>query len=163
LISSSDQLLAEAVALLHDLDDRAGLNAVDGLGGESLMRLRIELLPSGIDNLDPIPLQRLPQRAKHQQHSMRQPVLRVTFRIQPRSLQRPLQIVQHGQHIPRKLPLPASGSRLNIRGHPLPEVLEIGLSPLRQVQVLISLALRVSQQRIEIRLDLIGLSRGWHG
>jgi hypothetical protein len=55
---------------------------------------------------------------------------------------------------------------LNISCNPLAEVLEISLSPLGQFQILISLLVSVSKQRVEVRfnlasLGLIRLPRGW--
>jgi hypothetical protein len=65
---------------------------------------------------------------------------------------------------------------LNLRRHPLAVILEISLSALREFEVLVPLPLGVSQQGIEIALNLIGarafsigsralgvfrLTRGW--
>ena len=114
----------------------------------------IELLPLRIDRLDPVPRQRVPQAPEDEQDAMGQPVLGVPLRIQPSRLKRPLQVVEHRHHLPKHLSLPASRRSLNLRRHPLPEVLEVGLRPLGEIEVLVPLPLSVSQQRVEVLLDL---------
>jgi hypothetical protein len=121
------------------------------------MRLGIELLPARVDCLDAIPLQRFSQRSKHQQNSMGQSIVGVSFGVQSSRLQRPLQIVKHRNYIPGKLPSPARVSRLQIRGHPLAKVFEVGFRPLGEIEVLIPLSLGVSEQPIEIVFDLLGV------
>jgi len=51
-------------------------------------------------------------------------------------------------------------SGLDLRAHPLSEVLEVGFGPFREFEVLITLAMSVLKQRLEILLNLIGISRG---
>ena len=78
--------------------------------------------PPRVHGLDPAPRQGLPQAAKHEQHPVRKPVLRVPLRIQPRSLNSPLQIIQHRHHLPNHLSFPPSARSLHLSRHPLPVV-----------------------------------------
>ena len=87
---------------------------------------------------------------------MRQPVLGIALGVQPSGLNRPLQIVEHRHDLPNHLSFPSAASaRLNLSRHPLAEVLEVSLGPLGQIEVLVPLPLSVSQQRVEVLLDLL--------
>jgi hypothetical protein len=85
---------------------------------------------------------------------MSKPILRIPLRIQPSSLQRPLQIIEDRNHIPSHLSLPTKGRGLKITRYPLPVVLEVSLRPLGKVQILVPLPMSVSQKRVEVLFDL---------
>ena len=92
---------------------------------------------------------------------MCQPILRIPLRVQPSSLNSPLEVIENWHNLTQKLSFPSPSSSLNLRSHPLPIILEISLGPLGQVQILVPLPLCVRQQRLEISLDLIRrISRG---
>ncbi len=94
-------------------------------------------------------------------------ILGIPLRIETSSLKRPLQIVEHRQNPPKHFSFSPTGSGQNLSAHPLPEVLKISLRPLCEVQILVPLPLSVSEQCIEIFLDLLrsrGIrppTRGW--
>ena len=85
---------------------------------------------------------------------MGQPILRVPLGVQPSRLERPLQVVEDGHNVPEELALPASRRRLHLGAHPLAVVVEVGLCPLREFEVLVPLALGVRQQSVQVLFDL---------
>lgn len=161
--SRPDQLLPEAVPLLHRLDDNAGLNAIGSLSRKRFMERGVEPLPSRIDSLDPVSRERVAQAPEYEQHTMRQTIVRISLGIQASGLKSPLEVIEHRQNIPKHFSFPTPGGGQNISAHPLPEVLEVSFSPLRQVQVLVPLPLGISKQGIQVVLDPIRSSRGWRG
>ncbi len=139
-------MLTKHVALLQHLNNDPTLNPLSRQGGKRLMPIRIELLPLGIDNLDPMPPQGLPQPTEHHLDPSSQPLAALTLS----SLKCPLQIVHSINHLTSNLSFPPNLCSLNVPSNPLPIILKISLSPLSQLQILIPLPLSVSQQGIEV-------------
>ena len=73
----------------------------------------------------------------------------------PTGLERALEVVDHGQKRAGELGLAASEGLGGVLGHPLAVVLEVRPRSLRQLEVLIALALGLTEL-VEISLDLIG-------
>ena len=162
--SWSDHVVSEQVALLEYLQHHSRLNSLRRLGGKRFLCGRVEFLPPWIHRLDAIACQRVPQAPEHEQDAVSQCVVGVSFGVQTGSFYRSLKVVEHGHNLPKQVALPAGGCGLHLGRHPLAKVLEIGLRPLGQLQVLVPLPLRVLKQRIQIVLNLVSLpriSRGW--
>jgi hypothetical protein len=92
---------------------------------------------------------------------MGEPVLGVTLGIEARGLDRPLQIVEGGHDFSCDLSFPTQARGLRLHRHPLAVVLEVGLGPLGEFEVLVALFLCLGEDGIEVLFDR--LSRGWRG
>ena len=83
---------------------------------------------------------------------MGQRVVAVALGIEPGGLQRPLEVIEDRDHAPSHLGLAAQRRGLNLRRHPLAVVLEVGLSPASDVEVLVPFRFGVSQELGEVLL-----------
>ncbi|HEU5106381.1 MAG TPA: hypothetical protein VFU11_11135 [Solirubrobacterales bacterium] len=119
------------------------------------MLVGVELLTLGIDRLDAVSRERLPQSAEHHLDSGGK-VLTAPIG----QLQSSLEVVDSIDDFPSNFDLAPCLRSLDVPSYALTEILEVGFGPPGQFEVLLFLSLGVSQQRIEILLNLIRLSRG---
>ena len=147
------QRVADPVAALHGLDDDASLLAVLGRPRrERFVQARVEPLAGWVDRFDPGTRESANQLAMHQLDPLGQ-ALTVGG-------QRPCKAVEGGQNGAADLGLAAQQRVLAIPGGSLPVVVEVGAGPLRQLEVLVALALQVLDQLVEVTLDLLGRGLG---
>src|SRR5580700_7610801 len=147
----SNDVLAEAVAGLVDLDDRAGGRPVRGWGlrcaRHRLVQGRVEGLARGREGLDPHATQRVGQFRAHQTHALQQRVILI------RGLQSPVEVVERGQQLAGELDHTALLRERGIARAATAVVLEVGLGALSEREVLVALG-GDRDQLVEVALDL---------
>src|SRR5688500_15448509 len=145
--------LVQPVALLDDVEDAPRLTVLPRR--ESLVPLRVELLADGVERLDALALERRDELCVHHPHAVGKVLLVVTG-----GGDRALEVVEHGEQLADQVGLRALTRLRGLAGRALAVVLELGTRALRELEVLVALALGLGEGLLLgslLALDLLDL------
>src|SRR3954469_14831744 len=143
----ADHLTVEAVAELDRLQDGAGIGAFLRSGGQGLVERRVELLTGRVVGGDACAVERGSEVSVDELDALSERV------VLGSGVEGSTQVVDHGNQVAGDRGLAAFLRVRGLLGGPLAEVLEVGTGALREVQILVALALDVGEEGVEVGVN----------
>src|SRR3954447_10464174 len=152
--SRADHLVRGAIAPLHDVEHDARVDSLLLARGERLVHVGVELLALGVDRLDARALEHSLEVDEHETHALGEAVA-----LGRCARERPLEVVDHREQLADQAGPSTAARGGDVLRRALAVVLEVGLRPLGEVEVLVALAL-CGGQRVLLACGLLGLGLG---